>query len=127
MPKRTGTWVKRAFRLRQSTDFTRVRRNGKSYQHPLVVLLTLPNPEGVVRIGVSAGKAVGNAVVRNRAKRQLRASIDCLFPRIFAGWDMVFLARGPIRDAEYDQILAGVISVLSRANLLERESAESND
>jgi len=87
----------------------------------------MPNPEGLIRIGVSAGKAVGNAVVRNRAKRQLRASIDCIFPRIIAGWDMVFLARGPIRDAEYDQILVGVISVLSRANLLERESAESNE
>jgi ribonuclease P protein component len=119
--------VKRAFRLRQSTDFTRVRRNGKSFPHPLVVLVTLPNPAGGLRIGVSAGKVVGTAVLRNRAKRQIRAAIDQLLPSLQPGWDLIFLARAPIREAKFDQILAGIRSVLLRAGLLQRESAELND
>jgi len=93
----------------------------------LVVLVALPNAEGTLRIGVSAGKAVGTAVVRNRAKRQLRASIDQLLPSLASGWDLIFLARGPIRDADFDQISTGVRSVLQRAGLLQRESAELND
>jgi ribonuclease P protein component len=119
--------VKRAFRLRQATDFSRVRRNGKSFQHPLVVLVALPNAEGTLRIGVSAGRAVGTAVVRNRAKRQLRASIDRLLPYLASGWDLIFLARAPIGVAHFDNISTGVSSVLHRAGLLQRESAELND
>ncbi|MFZ3079574.1 MAG: ribonuclease P protein component [Bellilinea sp.] len=119
--------MKRAFRLRQATDFSRVRRNGKSFPHPLVVLVALPNADGMLRIGVSAGKVVGTAVVRNRAKRQLRASIDQLLASLASGWDLIFLARGPIRDADFDQISIGVRSVLQRAGLLQRESAELND
>lgn len=104
-----------------------MRRNGKSFPHPLVVLIALPNPDGALRVGVSAGRVVGTAVLRNRAKRQLRAAIDRILPSLLPGWDLIFLARAPIRDAKFDQILAGVRIVLTRASLLQRESAELND
>lgn len=87
----------------------------------------LANPQGTTRIGISAGRAVGAAVVRNRAKRRLRAAIDQLIPNISTGWDLIFIARAPIRDADFTQILAGVTSVLYRAGLLQRESADLND
>lgn len=89
--------------------------------------MALPNPAGDLRVGVSAGKGVGSAVVRNRAKRQLRASIDNLLPMVSIGWDLIFIARAPIREAKFDQISVGVRSVLQRAGLLQRESAELND
>jgi len=120
-------WVKREYRLRQSTDFSRVRRMGKSFPHPLLVLVALPNPDGNLRIGVSAGKAVGNAVARNRAKRRLRASIDRFMPAMIAGWDLIFLARAPISDAHFDEISAGVHKVLFKAGILQQESVELND
>ncbi|MHB0924601.1 MAG: ribonuclease P protein component [Bellilinea sp.] len=119
--------MKRAYRLRQSSEFTRVRRNGKSFAHPLVVLIVLANPQGTNRVGISAGRTVGTAVTRNRAKRQLRASMDRLLPRMPIGWDIILIARAPIRDADFDQILAGVQSVLQRAGLLQQESADLND
>lgn len=93
----------------------------------MVVLIALPNPVNTLRIGVSAGRVVGTAVLRNRAKRQLRAAIDLLLPSLLPGWDLIFLARAPIRDAKFDQILTGVRAVLVRAGLLQRESAELND
>ena len=68
--------MKRRFRLTRSTDFKRVRRSGKSYAHPLVVLYALKSDQAGVRVGVSAGLAVGNAVKRNRAKRLLRAAMN---------------------------------------------------
>lgn len=104
-----------------------MRRKGKSFSHPLLVLIALANPQESLRIGVSAGKTVGTAVVRNRAKRQLRAAIDRMLPEISPGWDLIFIARAPIREAKFDQIMAGVNSVLVRAGLLQRESAELND
>jgi ribonuclease P protein component len=100
-------------------DFKRVRRSGKSYAHPLLVLIVLPNQESpTVRIGISASHAVGNAVVRNRAKRRIRAIIDALLPDLKPGWDMIFLARVPIREAGFQEIEMAAASLLQRAGVI---------
>ncbi len=104
-----------------------MRQNGKSFAHPLVVLIVLANPQGTIRVGISAGRTVGTAVTRNRIKRRLRASMDRLLPIMSIGWDLILIARAPARDADFDQIFAGVHSVLQRAGLLQRESADLND
>ena len=109
--------MKRRFRLTRSTDFQRVRRIGKSYAHPLVVLVTARNEPGQVRIGVAAGKAVGKAVRRNQAKRRIRACIDGYMPRLATGWDCIFVARKPAAGASYAEICAAVQVILKKAGL----------
>jgi ribonuclease P protein component len=110
--------VKRRFRLTRSTDFKRVRRIGRSYAHPLVVLLVALNDLNQVRVGVVAGKTVGGAVERNRAKRRLRACIDPCIPHLTAGRDLIFLARKPMDQAGFAEICAAVQLVLKKAGLL---------
>ena len=116
--EQVGNWVKRRFRLTRSNDIKRVRRLGKAYAHPLIVLVTSPNPQQDLRIGVAAGVAVGKAVQRNRAKRQIRACLDEMFPKLSYGWDIFFLARRPIAQANFSQIRLAIINVLQRAGLL---------
>ncbi len=119
--------MKREFRLRRAADFSRVREQGQAYSHPLLVLIALSNPDGKTRIGVSAGRSVGTAVERNRAKRRLRAAIAALSPRLKAGWDVILIARTAIRTADFSQIQDGILSVLARAGLLLPESDVSDD
>jgi len=109
--------LKREFRLTSSTDFERVRQTGKTFPHPLVVLVTAENQLDQVRVGIAAGRGVGNAVVRNRAKRLLRASLHPLLPDLAPGWDMVFLARRPLVRAGYEKTRAAVEQVLRKAGL----------
>ncbi len=110
--------MKRRFRLTRSTDFQRVRRIGKSYAHPLVVFIAAPNELQQVRLGFVAGRAVGNAVQRNRAKRRLRACLEQWTPCLPGGWDMIFLARKPMDQAGYAEICAAVQVLMKRAGLL---------
>jgi ribonuclease P protein component len=110
--------VKRRFRLTRSTDFQRVRQCGKSYAHPLLVLVVLPNLEENSRFGVTAGRSVGKAVQRNRAKRRLRAAVRVCLPMLHSGWDIIFIARRPILDASFKQIQAAMSMLLRRADLL---------
>jgi ribonuclease P protein component len=109
--------VKRRFRLTRSTDFQRVRRIGKSYAHPLIVLIAAPNELEQARAGVVAGRSLGTAVQRNRAKRRLRACLEPLIACLPAGWDMIFLARKPMDQAEYTAICQAVQLLLRRAGL----------
>jgi ribonuclease P protein component len=105
------------FRLRKSTDFKRVRRLGNSYAHPFVVLVKHPNQEGFSRFGVAAGRSIGNAVERNRAKRRIREIIRPRVTRILDGWDIVFLARNAINRASFTELKAALDELILRAEL----------
>jgi ribonuclease P protein component len=111
--------VKRKYRLRRSIDFQRVREEGKSYTHRLLVLIVNPNPEGELRIGISAGKSIGKAVTRNKTKRRIRASMNEFIKNLQTGWDLVFLARKPIITAEYKKIMEAVHDLLEQAGIIE--------
>ena len=110
--------MKRRFRLKRSSDFQRVRRDGKSYAHPLVVLVVAPNEVGQVRVGVAAGRTVGKAVARNRAKRRLREIMRPLLPHLPPGWDLMLIARAPINQAPFAEVRQAVHALLRRAGLL---------
>jgi ribonuclease P protein component len=110
--------VKRSFRLTRSTDFKRVRRSGKSYAHPLVVLYVMKSDLAGVRVGVSAGLAVGNAVKRNRAKRLLRAAMSGLLEETAHGSDLLLIARSHLPQADLLQTRAALSNLLKRAGLL---------
>jgi ribonuclease P protein component len=112
--------VKHSFRLTRSTDFKRVRRSGKSYAHPLVVLYALKSDEARVRVGVSAGLAVGNAVKRNRAKRLLRAAMNELLPNTIPGSDLLLIARSPLPESNLQQTRAALSNLLERAGLFSK-------
>jgi ribonuclease P protein component len=110
--------VKRSFRLTRSTDFKRVRRSGKSYAHPLVVLYAQKSDLPGVRVGISAGLSVGDAVRRNRAKRLLRAAMAGLLPGIQPGSDLLLIARSPLTASNLQQTREALTDLLKRSSLL---------
>jgi ribonuclease P protein component len=110
--------VKRRFRLTGSADIKRVRRSGKSYAHPLVLLYVAPADRPATRICVSAGAAIGNAVKRNRAKRLLRAAVSTLMPKVVSGFDLLLIARPTLLEADAQQACEALSAVLGRARLL---------
>jgi ribonuclease P protein component len=110
--------MRRHDRLRKQVDFQRVRREGRSWAHPLVVLWACRNDLDYSRFGFSAGRSVGSAVVRNRAKRRLREIVRREHPQIARGWDVIVQARAPMAEAEFDAVVAAVRQVLGRASLM---------
>lgn len=111
--------MQRRFRLTRSTDFQRVRGSGKSYAHPLVVLIVAPSDAASCRIGVTAGRSVGSAVLRNRAKRLLREACRPLIPRLSPGKDAILIARAPASSATLAQMSEAVQGLFGRAKLLD--------
>jgi ribonuclease P protein component len=117
--------VKHRFRLTRSIDFKRVRNQGKSFAHPLVVLVRLPSTENHLKVGISTSRALGNAVQRNRSKRLLRESMRQLIPSLSSGWDLVLIARAPLLTAAFQDIQAAVAGLLHRAGLFSPTDEQS--
>ncbi len=109
--------MKRRFRLTRSIDFKRVRNQGKSYAHPLLVLVKLPATEARLRVGLSASRALGGAVERNRAKRRLRELIRPRLLTLPAGWDLILVARAPLLQASFSDLRLALDGLFERAGL----------
>jgi ribonuclease P protein component len=113
--------VQRKFRLTRSEDFKRVRRSGKSYAHPLVVLIALKaekSEQPRVRVGVAAGRTVGTAVTRNRTKRLLREAMRTQIPNIASDLDLILIARPGLASASLDDTRQALLNLLQRAQIL---------
>jgi ribonuclease P protein component len=95
----------------------RVRRFGKSYAHPLAVLILLPVEGEQTRIGVMAGRSVGSAVQRNRAKRMLREAIRPGLNNLKPGWEIIIIARRPILQTKFPEIQDALNQLFNKANL----------
>jgi ribonuclease P protein component len=110
--------VQRKFRLARSEDFKRVRRSGKSYAHPLVVLIVQTHDQPRLKVGVTAGRTVGTAVYRNRAKRLLREAMRTLIPNIVPGLDLILIARPGLVSASLEETRQALLNLLQRAQIL---------
>ena len=84
----------------------------------------LVEPGSRLRISVIAGSRVGNAVQRNQAKRRLRAAFGMILPRLQGSCDMLILARRPVVQATYTQIISAMITLFQKAGLLHDPAGE---
>jgi ribonuclease P protein component len=108
----------RQHRLTDNRQFQSVRKTGKSWAHPLVILGAATNGLAITRFGVTTSKQIIGAVARNRARRLLRESVRHLHPGVQAGWDLVLVARGPLAASNFRTVCAAVERLLRQARLL---------
>jgi ribonuclease P protein component len=93
--------VQRRNRLSRSRDFDAVYRQGRSTSTRFLVLYWFDREEdpGEPRLGLAVPRATGNAVARNRIKRQLRELWRDRLERIPAGRDYVLIAKPGLSEA----------------------------
>jgi ribonuclease P protein component len=116
--------LNRALRLRKSSDFQRVRQQGRSVTSRLLILAWTPNDEARVRIGFVISKRISkHAVTRNLIKRLLGEAVRPLLADLPAGLDIVFSARVQIIGADLSTLRQEMITLLRRARLLASPSA----
>jgi ribonuclease P protein component len=106
----------RLSRLKTRAQFLRVAAVRSRAARPGLVLQAAPRPgepEGELRVGFTASRRVGNAVVRNRAKRRLRAAAAWVLPlHGKAGMDYVLIARASTGERPYAALLADLEGAL---------------
>jgi ribonuclease P protein component len=102
--------------LTKPAQYGLVYSKGTSWSNYLLVMKALPNGLDLSRYGFSVSKRVGNAVVRNKAKRRLREILRRM--PLLPGRDMIFIVRTPAGAASFADLEKAVRALLSRARLL---------
>ena len=89
--------------IKASPDFQRIARQGRRWSGPAFIMQILKTEEGAqFRLGLTASRKVGNAIVRNRAKRRLREMVRLfLKAQKLAGFDLVLIAKTAAASQEF--------------------------
>ncbi len=104
--------MKKHYRVRNTKDFTRIIHQGTALKSNALVLYYTCNTEHL-RVGIAVSKKVGNAVTRNKIKRQLRA-IFTHYTRRLKNRDIVVVVRKNYLDHSYEQITTLVDQLLDK-------------
>jgi ribonuclease P protein component len=111
-------------RLRARQDFTTVYQKGirqnrfaiglRAYRHHAE-----PQAQQHLRVGFSISTKVSKrAVVRNRIKRQLRAALRELLPKLENGWDLVIVVYPNALKCDYPEFLQQLKQLLAQVEIL---------
>ncbi|MBD3798850.1 ribonuclease P protein component [Sulfuricurvum sp.] len=103
--------------LKLHSEFQRVYRRGKNAHSTSIALFYLPL-SGEKKVGYTASKKVGNAVVRNRCKRRLRALFREFGSEANDGW-YVFVAKKGLFDESFEIVRRDCKYVLKRTGAMD--------
>ena len=87
------------------------------YANSYLVLYAKPNRTATNRVGITAGKKLGHAVVRNRVRRRLREIYRIHEDRFAPGWDIVVVARSRCVCADFRKLTHAYLSLAQKAGI----------
>lgn len=104
-------------KIKENYEFKRAYSKADSLVSPYVVVYYRKNSYGNVRLGITAGKKIGGAVQRNRAKRLITAAFRGCLPMIPAGYDFVIVARTRILSVKSTTVQTSIYNLLRKAGV----------
>jgi ribonuclease P protein component len=109
------TSAPRLTRLTKRSEFQAAAGSGRRFRsaHMTVQLLERADDAGV-RVGLTASRKVGGAVVRNRVRRRLRAAAREAFAGVTQSLDIVLVARTEVASAPYGALIDTMRRALAR-------------
>ena len=88
------------------------------YANAFMVLYARKNRTQQNRVGLTVGKKIGHAVVRNRVRRRLREVYRLNEERFLPGYDIVVVARSRAVNASFPQLTKAYLALADKAGIL---------
>jgi ribonuclease P protein component len=105
--------------LSRPDDFAALQGQGTVRSNPLLVIRIRRTDLEETRFGLSTGRKLGGAVVRNRIRRRLREALRVMAPSFQPGWDVLIIARPAAIAADHEALAGALTGLLRRGGVLE--------
>ncbi len=85
--------MKRFETVKSKRDFDYIIKKGKKYQNNFFSIFELENENNTILFGIGVSKKLGNAVFRNKKKRQIRQIIDKTKKKFKKGYNYIIILK----------------------------------
>lgn len=106
--------------VKKNEDYNRIIQNMKPYKYKDYIIYIEKTNDSQYHFGFSVGKKVGNAVTRNKIKRQLKHILDQKDYK--KGFNCIIIVRKSILTKTYQEREANLWDALLKLNIIEGES-----
>ena len=109
-------YPRKKFRIKKIKEFNYMFRNGESQNGKCITLIVTNSYKSYTRYGISISSKIGNAVIRNRVKRRIRACIHDITKNELKidKKNIIIVARSGIEDMCYNEIYNTLKTLLNR-------------
>lgn len=103
--------------IKKNYEYEKIINSNKSYKIGDYVIFLEIIQQGTYRFGISVGKKIGNAVIRNKIKRQLKSILAK--QKYSKTFNCVIIVKKSILNKKYNKIENDIINILLKLNLKE--------
>jgi len=115
--------MKKEYRIKKSQEIEMVMKKGFSKASPYFIVYKCANPKhSNFRLAISVGKKLGNAVVRNKVKRRIRAICTKHTAVIDPKFDYFIIARKGAADIDFQTFEIGLEQILARMKIIPKQN-----
>ncbi len=108
--------------IKESFEFDRIIKNNKSQKYKDYIIYIEYNNNEDYHFGLSVGKKVGNAVIRNKVKRQLKSIIDK--NKYKNGFNCIIIVRKEILSKTFNEMSEDLNIFLNKLNIIKEDKNE---
>ena len=105
--------------VKKNRDFSRIIKNNRPIKSNLFVIYLEKNTNDIYKFGISASKKVGNAVTRNRVKRQIKSILDKNTYK--NNFNCIIIIKKDIIDKSFDEMSKDLNILINKLNIKERK------
>ena len=103
--------------VKKNRDFSRIIKNNRPIKSNLFVIYLEKHTNDIYKFGISASKKVGNAVTRNRVKRQIKSILDKNTYK--NNFNCIIIIKKDIIDKSFDEMSKDLNILINKLNIKE--------
>ena len=113
--------------VKENREFSRIIREGKKSWNDVYSIYHDKNNYGDYRVGISVSKKIGNAVVRNKIKRQVRNIVD-KYKKIYPkDRDYIIIIRKNYIDLSFSEVENKFVELIKRITHTKEKKDENKN